>query len=255
MSDTTTTLPVRTETAGDVAVKIVDKTTPSQQASVDASGNVGVTVTNVSGTVALPTGASTSALQTTGNNSLSSIDTKTPTVGQKAMTGSVPVVIANDQSAVAVKNQDGAGNAITSGVQGSARALDVELMHSGAVASASNPLPVVISNAVPGTEILDFKAATALAVGASDTHTYTVTAGKVLTLQSISASSSGRIKVEVRLNAVAKLVKFGTTTDPNVDHAFAAPQQVAATQTVSVIITNLDKAAMDVYSTIEGVET
>ena len=33
-------------------------------------------VTNISGTVSLPTGASTSALQTTGNNTLSAIDTK-----------------------------------------------------------------------------------------------------------------------------------------------------------------------------------
>ena len=44
-------------------------------------------VTNVSGVVSLPTGASTSALQTTGNSSLSSIDTKTPAL----VTGRVPV--------------------------------------------------------------------------------------------------------------------------------------------------------------------
>jgi hypothetical protein len=35
-------------------------------------------ITNISGTVSLPTGAATSALQTTGNTSLSSIDTKIP---------------------------------------------------------------------------------------------------------------------------------------------------------------------------------
>ncbi len=35
-------------------------------------------ITNISGTVSLPTGASTSALQTTGNTSLASIDTKLP---------------------------------------------------------------------------------------------------------------------------------------------------------------------------------
>ena len=44
-------------------------------------------VTNVSGVVSLPTGASTSALQTTGNSSLSSIDTKTPAL----VTGRIPV--------------------------------------------------------------------------------------------------------------------------------------------------------------------
>jgi hypothetical protein len=59
-------------------------------------------VNNISGTVSLPTGASTSALQTTGNSSLSSIDTKIPALGQALMTASVPVVIASNQSAIPV---------------------------------------------------------------------------------------------------------------------------------------------------------
>ena len=46
----------------------------------------------------LPTGAATSANQTTTNTSLSSIDGKFGSLGQKAMTGSAPVVIASDQS-------------------------------------------------------------------------------------------------------------------------------------------------------------
>jgi hypothetical protein len=50
----------------------------------------------------LPTGASTSALQTAGNSSLSSIDSKTPVLGQAAMAASVPVVIASDQTAIPV---------------------------------------------------------------------------------------------------------------------------------------------------------
>ena len=44
-------------------------------------------ITNISGTVSLPTGASTATLQTTGNTSLNSIDTKTPTLSG----GRVPV--------------------------------------------------------------------------------------------------------------------------------------------------------------------
>lgn len=96
----------------------------------------------------LPTGAATSALQTTGNTSLSSIDTKTPALGQAAMSASSPVVIASNQSAVPVsgtfwqatqpvsgslgrtwnllyssdsvtsRTQDGSGNAITSSSNG-----------------------------------------------------------------------------------------------------------------------------------------
>ncbi len=61
--------------------------------NANVSGTVAATqsgtwdVTNVSGVVSLPTGASTSALQTTGNSSLSSIDTKTPAL----VTGRIPV--------------------------------------------------------------------------------------------------------------------------------------------------------------------
>lgn len=59
-------------------------------------------ITNLSGTVSLPTGASTASLQSTGNSSLSSIDGKTPSLGQAVMTSSVPVVIASNQGAISV---------------------------------------------------------------------------------------------------------------------------------------------------------
>lgn len=78
------------------------------QATQPVSGTVAATqsgtwnITNVSGTVSLPTGASTSALQTTGNTSLSSIDTKTPALGQALMAASSPVTIASNQSAIPV---------------------------------------------------------------------------------------------------------------------------------------------------------
>lgn len=52
----------------------------------------------------LPSGAATSALQTTGNTSLGNIDTKTPALGQATMAASTPVVIASNQSAVPTSN-------------------------------------------------------------------------------------------------------------------------------------------------------
>lgn len=76
------------------------------QAISTVSGTVASTqsgtwnINNISGTVSLPTGASTSALQTTGNSSLSSIDTKTPALGQTTMANSSPVAIASNQSAI-----------------------------------------------------------------------------------------------------------------------------------------------------------
>lgn len=62
----------------------------------------------------LPSGAATSALQTTGNTSLSSIDGKLGSLGQKTMAGSAPVVIASDQAAVQVKAQIGSTSTVTS---------------------------------------------------------------------------------------------------------------------------------------------
>ena len=50
----------------------------------------------------LPAGLATGALQTAGNASLSSLDTKTPAVGQALMAASRPVVLASNQSALAV---------------------------------------------------------------------------------------------------------------------------------------------------------
>lgn len=76
--------------------------------SLTVSGTVAATqsgtwnITNVSGTVSLPTGASTGALQTSGNASLTSIDGKLGSLGQKTMAGSAPVVIASDQSSLPI---------------------------------------------------------------------------------------------------------------------------------------------------------
>jgi hypothetical protein len=74
---------------------------------LDSSGDSVTAV--IGGSVPLPTGAATAALQTSGNASLTSIDGKLGTLGQKAMSGSAPVVIASDQSALPV-SQSGTWN-------------------------------------------------------------------------------------------------------------------------------------------------
>ena len=73
----------------------------SNQSAVPASQSGTWNVTNVSGTVSLPTGASTAANQTTGNTSLASIDGKTPALGSTTMSGSVPVTLATDMLPIA----------------------------------------------------------------------------------------------------------------------------------------------------------
>lgn len=66
--------------------------------SVNTSGRLQVDITSS----ALPSGAATATNQVTGNTSLSSIDTKTPALGQALMAASSPVVIASNQSAIPV---------------------------------------------------------------------------------------------------------------------------------------------------------
>lgn len=79
---------------------------------VDASGELQIDVLSS----ALPSGASTSANQTTANSSLSTIVTNTgriPAQGQALMAASTPVVIASNQSAVPV-SQSGTWTVTTS---------------------------------------------------------------------------------------------------------------------------------------------
>jgi len=69
--------------------------------TVDGTVNIldgGGSITIDAVSLPLPTGAATSALQGTGNTSLSSIDSKLNTLGQKAASASVPVVLASDQT-------------------------------------------------------------------------------------------------------------------------------------------------------------
>lgn len=95
------------QTTGNTSLSSIDGKLPSIGAHVTAA-SVAVNIASdqvvpvSAAALPLPSGASTSALQTTGNTSLSSIDGKLGTLGQKAMAGSAPVVLASDQSAIPV---------------------------------------------------------------------------------------------------------------------------------------------------------
>lgn len=99
--------------------------------SVDGSGNtqpVSGTITanqggiwdirNISGTITLPSGAATAANQATNNTSVSSLDSKTPALGQALAAASVPVILpsatitsltppANPNPSTSTKQSDG----------------------------------------------------------------------------------------------------------------------------------------------------
>lgn len=85
---------------GGVAITLGQKAMAASLPVVIASDQSTLAISAAS--LPLPAGASTSALQTSGNASLTSIDGKLNSLGQKAMAASVPVVIASDQSTLTV---------------------------------------------------------------------------------------------------------------------------------------------------------
>ena len=123
----------------------------------------GGSITIDAASLPLPTGAATSALQTTGNSSLSSIDGKMASLGQKASAGSMPVVLASDQSAIPVSQSGawtvtanaGTGNFASNITQfaGTAVSVDAGTTDAGTqriiIASDQSAIPVTGSFGVP----------------------------------------------------------------------------------------------------------
>lgn len=183
--------------------------TLSQTFNQDASGNIGIAATSLP----LPTGAATSANQTTANASLSSIDAGIPTaLGAATIANSMPVNIASDQvvpvSATALPLPAGAstsalqtsGNATLTSITGqlpstlgqktSANSLAVVL------ASDQSTVPVSTPNATVGTITSVSGSATSVSILASNTArkgaivTNDSTAILYLALSSSTASTS-----------------------------------------------------------------
>lgn len=280
MSDYNSSLPVRTESNEDVVVAVSVSGSKIDPRDIRALVNTDV-VTVEQGTAAASSApwyvnlsdgthvaditasnelkVAVNAALPAGSNNIGAVDAllhdgsgTAVNVGQALSAASIPVVIASDQSDIDVV----VASALPAGTNdiGSVRLND----STGSAYTALNPVPVSVVAASTGTPILDFKKATAVAAAASDTHTYTITSGKTLALQKIVASGSGKIKVEIKIGTISseasKIVLFNSTANPNVEYEFSTPQSHADTEDVLIIITNLDRAAQDVYSTLEGYE-
>ena len=138
MSDFNSGLPVRTESAGDVIVKIADATTPSQQLSIDSSGRVAVKLDDGNGNIitsqangvqrALDVGIDVAGVQIDPRavRALTSSDVVTAnikdssgasiTLGTKVSASSIPVVLASDQASINIINA--ADGSVTGGTTG-----------------------------------------------------------------------------------------------------------------------------------------
>lgn len=119
--------------------------------------------------------------------------------------------------------------------------------------------PVSIVDAQVANEVHSYDTSAGISAAASDNHDYTI-GNTALLLKSISASSSGKMKIELQVGPVGTLVTkgvwFTTSANPNLDVTFPQPIEVpsASTGTVRIIRTNLESSAMDVYSFINGKE-
>lgn len=370
MSDFNSSLPVRTENAGDVKNIQVDATVPSQGASIDANGagkqriadasgnlitsgaqgtqraldveiNFGsavidprsvraltaadvvtanqgsantitnawpVKLTDGTNTVAVaPASTAASVAQAAevvalspnsplpaGTNALGSVKAQLQdnagtaiTLGQKTMSASVPVVISSDQTHFPVEMQDNSGNGLTSQVNGTQRALDVGINVAGVQIdprqiraltaadvvtanvkdatgnpfSISNPLPVVMSQILPGTEVNDYNTVTSIAAQGVSNHDYTISTGKTFKGHKFHASASGKMKIEIQISAdgttfTSKFVCFNSVSNPdiNLDLGNMSLSDVGTGSKIRVIRTNKDLTAQDLYSTISGQE-
>lgn len=238
MSDVNSSLPIRTEAAGDVAVKIVDSTVTSQQLKVNSNGSID---TNILGTVPV---------------SATDLDIRDLSAAQDN------VAISDGTDTLAINGDGSINAAVTGTVAVTATDLDVrDLSHTQdsvkvgdgtdlLAVNADGSINVKIIDGSPGTAINDYNTVAAVAGGATSTHTYTATGDFNLT--QIEASGSGKMKIEVQVNGTTKFVKFNSTSTPNMTITLSQPAAITSGQTITVIRTNRENQSQDVYSTISG---
>ena len=141
-----------------------------------------------------------------------------------------------------------------------ANAWPITITSGGAVNSPTNPVFVTSSDVV-GTPITSYQTVASLAKGASTNMDYTVSAAKTFYTNQIWATSSGKIKVQVEYETAAASgifntfwVAFNSTAETNILIPVPNSKTQVTGARIRIVITNLDNAAMDVYSTLSGTE-
>ena len=251
MADQNTALPIRTE--GDlqekVQSKLVDFTNPSLGMQIDTDKNAHVEMHGDS-----PAGTD-KVLR------LSEIGALTPDGVYGAVNNTKPGNVGLIASARNASPDDTTQTQrLTAVTNGSKRLLDVSIHdEAGATYSATNPLPVTITATEGGTALHNYSTTANIVANASDNHTYT-SAGVTTYVKSIKATASGKMKIEIQVDAdgvgagtfATFYVGFNSTANPNINYEFPEPIVLASGAVLRVIRTNKDNQAMDVYSTING---
>lgn len=181
---------------------------------VDGSG---VTQPISASSLPLPTGASTSALQTAGNLTLTAISGQLPTtLGQKTMANSLAVVIASDQSTLNITGNVGVA-------QGSTTAGELGPLGQGAVTTAAptyttattNPFSLTTAGAlrVDGSAVTQPISAAALPLPAGAATSALQTSGNA-TLTAISAQLPATLGQKVSASSLAVVISSDQSPIP-----------------------------------------
>lgn len=271
MSDFNSSLPVITENNGDVVVKVADATTPSQQLAVDSSGRVVVKLDDGNGNIvtsqtsgaqrALDVGVNVSGVQVDPRAIRALTSSDTVTAVQATGTNLHVVVDSGTISATqgtspwVVNETQVGGSSITLGQKTSANSYPV------VIASDQSAIPVTISSTIAGTNINKYNTTVNLAANASANHDYAITAAKTFYGRKFWASGSGKIRMDAQTSPdgvtfTTFWTGFNSTATPNisVDLDLLAITDTGAGAKMRIIITNDDKQAFDVFSTISGTE-
>lgn len=232
--------------AGGIFNTALPTLTNGQQASLqfDANGRLYVIVG-----APLPAGGNNIG-QVGVTNLPTTVDTNYGTVGASTI-----------RTASQIGNATGAANFGNGATGAQTLRVAANLAVAGADVSGTNPVPVAIVSALVGTSVNDYNTAAAVAANATSNHTYTITALKTFQGKKIWASASGIMKIEVQISPdgstyTSKWVGFNSTATPNItiDLDELVFLESGTGSTVRIIRTNLDKKAMDLYSTISGTE-
>jgi hypothetical protein len=237
MADYDSSLPVRTETDGDVVAKIVDGGGTSVW-QIDAN-NVGqVNLNDGTNTLALGSNGEITTIVTDGTDTLD-IDTN----------GFVTTKI-TDNTGSYIWQVDTSGRGLVTIEDTGGNELDV---------NTDGSINVNVVQSTVGDEIHVYNTSAGVApAGVSTVITYTVTTGKTLLLKSVEASASGKAKVEVLAGTpsseTTRAVFFISTSNGFGQIDFPQPIEVAAADNVLVTMTNRDNQSQDLYAFINGSE-
>jgi len=284
MADYDSSLPVRTEAAGDVDIFVSDATTPTQKLKVNADGSIDTNFATGSKIIVTD---GTDDLEVNADGSINAVVSATDLDVRDLDASQDNVAISDGTDTLAV-NADGSINSVVTATDLDIRDLvfatdKVDVSNSSNVGVVATDLDirdlsasqdnVAISDGTDtlainsdgsinvkidadqaGDEIIDFQTSASIAKNASVNHDYTVSAGKTFIGEEAWVSGSGKLKVELLVNGSTNWVGFNSTANPNIRIPLERIVKASAAQVVRFTITNRDNQAQDLYSTLTGVE-